>query len=128
MNIEDTYKNICDKSLEIKIRMIHLSSELNVKYNTIFKKVIFDYSTNQLDLINYIGNIDLSNSENIILLRYTLKLSLAYLKCLYNKYLDMKKALYTKVRSDYKKRRLLYKLIDLKINLKTINKLFVSEF
>ena len=128
MNIEDTYNNIYARSLEIKIRMIHLSSELNAKNNTIYKKVILDYSTKQLDLIKSIGNIDLNNPENIILLRYILKLSLAYLKSLYNKYLDMKKELYIKVRSNYKKRRLLHKLIDLKISLKRINKIFVSEF
>lgn len=128
MNIDDTYKKVYDRSLEIKIRMIHLSSELNLSYNTIYRKPIFDYSTKQLELIKYIVNIDLNSYENIILLRYMLLLSLSYLKCLYKKYLDMKKVLYTKVRSNYKNRKLLHKLIDLKINLKRINKLFVSEF
>ena len=38
--------------------MIHLSSNLNVKYDTIYRKLILDYSTKQFDLIKYIGNIE----------------------------------------------------------------------
>ena len=108
--------------------MIHLSSNLNVKYDTIFRKPILDYSTKQFDLIKYISNINIDSYDNIILLRYILRISLSYLKCLYNKFLDMRKVLYTKIRSKYKKRKLLYNLIDLTINLKRINIIFTREF
>ena len=128
LNIENEYKSIIKKSIEIKIKMIHLSSNLNVKYNTIFRKPILDYSTKQFDLIKYISNIKIDSCENIILLRYILRISLSYLKCLYNKFLDMRKVLYTKIRSKYKKRKLLYNLIDLTINLKRINIIFTREF
>ena len=128
MNIENEYKSIIKKSIEIKIKMIHLSSNLNVKYNTIYKKPILDYSTKQFDLIKYIGNIKIDSCENIILLRYILRIALSYLKCLYNKFLDMRKVLYTKIRSKYKKRQLLYNLIGMTINLKKINILFTREF
>lgn len=108
--------------------MIHLSTNLNVKYDTIYRKPILDYSTKQFDLIKYIGNIKIDSCENIILLRYILKISLSYLKCLYNKFLDMRKELYTKIRSKYKKRQLLYNLIGMTINLKKMNILFTREF
>ena len=40
----------------------------------------------------------------------------------------MRKVLYTKIRSKYKKRQLLYNLIGMTINLKKINILFTREF
>ena len=77
LNIENEYKSIIKKSIEIKVKMIHLSSNLNVNYNTIYKKPILDYSTKQFDLIKYIGNIKIDSCENIILLRYILRISLS---------------------------------------------------
>lgn len=108
--------------------MIHLSSNLNVKYDTLYRKPILDYSTKQFDLIKYISNIKIDSCDNIILLRYILRISLSYLKCLYNKFLDLRKELYTKIRSKYKKRQLLYNLIGMTINLKKMNILFTREF